>query len=282
MIGCRSARDVLSRHALGATETGERVAIAHHHIAGCAACQHYLARFGDAIASSDPDELPCAEVRARLDRSHAGTVTGEAMAAVRAHLARCPACAAEAAAWEHITALAGQNALAEPPRYPVFDLSFLPQVTVGDVWVQVRAGVQRFAHDIQATLALAGQTLFAPPPGLAVAYATVSAPRRARGKAGKENLVSLSVDDPQQDVRISLNVSGAEKALWLAVTMRMLSSGSVLTGARVALCNEQGQAQEIKTVRSSEVEVRFPDILPGRYLVRVEKSGKMWELPVVL
>jgi len=142
--------------------------------------------------------------------------------------------------------------------------------------------VRRFAYDIQATLALAGQSLFAPPPGLALSYATAQAPRRARSKAGKESLVSMSVDDPQQDVRISLNVSGAEKALWLAVSMRLLSSGSVLTGARIALCNEQGQAQEIKTVRSSEVEVRFPDITPGRYLVRVERSGKMWELPVVL
>lgn len=280
MIGCRLAREILSMHALGAPEPAERVAEAHDHMAGCAACRHYLARFGNAIASSDADEIPCSEVRSRLDHDRAGG--GEGMGAVRAHIERCPACAAEAAAWERVTVLAAQHALAEPPRYPVFDLSFLPQVALADVWAQARAGVRRFAYDIQAALALAGQTLFSPPPGLAVSYATIQAPRRARGKAGKDQLVTMSVDDPQQDVRISLNVSGAEKAMWLAVTMRMLSSGHVLTGARVALCNEHGQAQEIKTVRSNEVEVRFPDITPGRYLVRVEKSGKMWELPVVL
>ncbi len=280
MIGCRSARDILGKQALGASEPPERVAEAHGHVTGCRACQHYLARFGKAIASSDPDELPCAEVRLRLDRHSAGA--GNGMAAVRRHLERCPACAAEAAAWERIAALAGNHALAEPPRYPVFDLSFLPQVAVSHVWQEVSAGVRRFAYDIQAALALAGQALFAPPPGLAVSYATVQAPRRARGKPGKDSLVSLSVDDPQQDVRISLNVSGAEKTLWLAVTMSLLSSGHAVTGARVALCNEQGQAQEIKTVRSREVEVRFPDIVPGRYLVRVERSGKTWELPVVL
>jgi anti-sigma factor RsiW len=212
-------------------------------------------------------------------RSSGGVDAG--MEAVRSHLAHCPACAAEAAAWEHIASPDRKNALVEPPRYPVFDLSFLPQSQVVITWTQVRAQVRRLAYEIPAALALAGQTLISPPPGLAVSYATVQAPRRAANRA-KENLVSLAVDDQQHDVRISLNVTEAEKAIWLAVAMRLLSSGQVLTGARIALCNEQGQAQEIKTVRPGETEARFPDLTPGHYLVRIERSGKTWELPLSL
>ena len=279
---CRSARDIVTRPALGNGPVTERdLTEARAHIAGCAACRGHLARFSRAILSGAPDELPCAEVRLRLAADNPKRSVGDGANIVRRHLARCPACAAEAAAWERVTSPAGQGALAGPPRYPVFDLSFLRQPQVVDVWTQVRAQVRRLAYEIPAALALAGQALVSPPPGLAVSYATVQAARRAARK-GKENLVSLSVDDQQQDIRISLNVTEAEKALWLAVTMRLLSSGQILTGARVALCDEQGQAQEIKTVRPGEADVRFPDIRPGRYIVRVERSGKTWELPLSL
>ena len=85
-----------------------------------------------------------------------------------------------------------------------------------------------------------------------------------------------------QGMRIALDVSEAEKARWVAVTLRTLPADRPLGGARVALCNEQGQAQEIKTVRSGEAEARFSDIAPGHYIVRVQHSGKTWELPVNL
>ncbi len=282
MTGCRSARETLSQQAFGDVAiAAAELAVAQRHIAACTACRGYLARFARAIGSSDPDEVTCAEVRARLGDDVGLAATPAAPDALGRHILHCSLCAAEQAAWQRVHALQAQGALAQPPRYPVFDLSFLPQQPVHELWASVRAGLRRLSYEIPAALALAGQTLLSPPQGLAVAYAPAQAARRARGK-DKGNLVSLSVDDQQQDVRISLDVTSAEKALWLAVTMRLLSSGRVLTGARIALCNEQGQAQEIKTVRSGESEARFPDITPGRYLVRVERSGKTWELPISL
>jgi anti-sigma factor RsiW len=276
LTDCRSARDSLSKQAFDqAAPPDDELTAAQRHVAGCAACRSDLARLARAIRSSDPDEVSCAEVRARLDER--GPVAGAAV--FNRHLQHCPSCAAEAAAWERILALRTQDALAEPPHYPTFDLSFLPQPSV--LWTQVRDGLRRLSFEIPAALALAGQALFTPPPGLAVSYATAQAARRARARS-KDSLVSLSVDDQPQDVRISMNVTAAEKALWLAVAMRLLSSGQPLTGARIALCNEQGQAQEIKTIRPGESEARFPDIAPGRYLVRIERAGKTWELPLVL
>ncbi len=179
-------------------------------------------------------------------------------------------------------ALVGQGALAEPPRYPTFDLSFLPQQRVVELWTQAQAGVRRLAFDIPAALALLGEALFSPPPGLAVSYAAAPAARRGPRSKARDNLVSLSVDDQAQDICISMNVTEALQARWLAVAMKMLSSGQTLTGVRIALCNERGQAQEIKTVRPGESEARFPDITPGHYLVRIERSGKIWELPLTL
>jgi hypothetical protein len=131
-------------------------------------------------------------------------------------------------------------------------------------------------------LALTGKTLLTPPPGLAVSYAGAQAAIRGAASAAGTNLVSLAVDDAEQDVRISLDVSEADKARWLAISLRLLSTGQALDSTRVALCNEQGQAQEIKTVRPGEDEARFPDVKPGQYLVRIEHSGKMWELPLNL
>jgi hypothetical protein len=252
------------------------------HVASCAACRSYLARFARAIKSSDVDEIPCAEARSRFDAYSSSNGVGAGMAMVREHLARCAACAVQFTAWEHTMALAGQGALAEPPRYPAFDLSFLPQQRITEMWTQARQGVRRLAFEIPAALALLGEALFAPPPGLAVSYAAAPAARRAARSKTRDNLVSLAVDDREQDVRISMNVTEAEQARWLAVGMETMSSGDILTGARIALCNDQGQAQEIKTVRPGERDVRFPDITPGRYLVRIERLGQIWELPLTL
>ena len=280
MTDCRFARDTLGRQALGVGKiTDGDLTQAHTHIVACAACQDYLRRFSRAILSRDPGEIPCAEVRLQLDRYRTSGGVGAAMERVRDHLARCQACAAEAASWESITALAGQGALAEPARYPTFDLSFLPQQSI---WEQVRAGARRLSYEVPAALALAGKTLLTPQPGMAVSYAGAQAATRGAPSSAKGNVVSLAVDDTEQDVRISLDVNEADTARWLAISLRLLSTGQALEGTRVALCNEQGQAQEIRTVRPGESEARFPDIAPGQYLVRIEHSGQMWELPLSL
>lgn len=280
LIECQSAREILARGAFDQGLAQSDLAEARAHVTGCAACHSSMARFVCAIESSDADEISCAEARSRLDVYRASG--GEGMAIVGAHLAHCTACAAQAASWERVMALAEQGALAEPPSYPAFDLSFLPQQSVVELWTQAQAGVRRLAFDIPAALALLGEALFSPPPGLAVSYAAAQSARRGPRSKARDNLVSLSVDDQAQDVCISMNVSEAQQARWLAVAMKMLSSGQTLTGARIALCNERGQAQEIKTVRLGESEARFPDITPGRYLVRIERSGKIWELPLTL
>ena len=278
MVTCRTVRDTLASQALNETGVADLDEV-REHLAACPACQGYLKRFSQAIRSDDPDEIPCVEARARLDAHSSGGATND-MAALHNHLSHCPACAAEVAAWERITNLAAQGALAEPPHYPLFDLSFLSRPA--QIWTHLRAGVQRLSYEIPAALVLLGKRLLSPPPGLAVSYATVQASRRDAQQRDPDNLVSFSVDDRPQDVHIALNVTAAEKAFWLAVSLHMLSSGQVLTGARIALCDAQGKAQEIKTVRRGESEARFPNIAPGRYLVRIERSGMVWELPISL
>jgi hypothetical protein len=189
----------------------------------------------------------------------------------------------EANAWERIMALNARQALVEPPLYPTFDLSFLPQpAPLVDIWKQARAGVRRLAYEIPAALLVAGGNLLAPPPGLALSFAAVQPARRGPRQKSSERLVSLTVEDQPQDIGITLDVTGAEQAMWLAVRLRLLSTGKTLDGVRVALCNEHGKAQEIKTVRAGEADVRFPDLAHGHYVVRVERAGKSWELPLAL
>ena len=142
MLNCQRARDIVARQALGDSADAENnLAGAQAHIAGCAACRDYLARFTRSILSSDPDEVTCAEVRAQIEKNPAGDA-GPGMTTVRAHLERCPECSAEVATWRRVMALSEQGALATPARYPVFDLSFLPQPI--DVWAQVRSTVRPF------------------------------------------------------------------------------------------------------------------------------------------
>ena len=193
MIQCRSARDIMAQGAFGQGAVAQNdLAAAQTHVASCAACRNYLARFARAIASSDVDEIPCAEVRSRFDAYSSSGGAGEGMAMVREHLARCAACAAAVTAWERIMALAGQGALAEPPRYPAFDLSFLPQQRVAELWTQVQAGVRRLSYEIPAALALLGEALFSPPPGLAVSYAAAQPARRGpRSKTQRQSGVAL-------------------------------------------------------------------------------------------
>jgi hypothetical protein len=246
---------------------------ARAHVAGCASCCAALARFGRAIASGDPDEIPCIEARL-------GLAAGVSSPRMARHLDVCPACAAEAAAWQHILAEQAAGALAEPPHYPVFDLSFLPQQ--GVIWETVRRGVQRLAYEIPAALALAGKALLSPPPGLAISYAATTDRRRDGPAAPGEGIVALCVNDAASGVRLSLHVARAENGVWLAVGMSASPGGQAPGGERVALCNDRGQAQEIKTLRPGETEARFADLAPGRYLVRVQRSGRTWELPLAI
>lgn len=276
MADCRSARYTLTRRWLEGRALDDReLAAAEQHVASCPACRSYLARFSRAIRSSDPDEISCAEARAQMDAG-ADAPLGQR------HLARCAECSAELAAWQSVMALTEQGALAAPPRYPVFDVSFLPQAPALELWQDLRANVRRLAYEIPAALALAGRAVFSPPAGLHVSYASAPAARRARRQQAEQNLVSLTVEDVPLDIGITLDVSEAEKALWLAVRLRLLSTGKPLDQARVALCNERGQAQEIKTVRPGDNEARFPDLSHGQYLLRVEHAGKKWELPLAL
>lgn len=273
---CDDARDVLARSSLTAGASVELPA-AYRHLAGCPACQDYLARFRRAILSLDPDEVTCAEVRASVARASAGHADR-----VRRHLAVCPACAVEGMAWERLGHLQAQGALNEPPRYPTFDLSFLPQPQAAPIWQQIAGGVRRLGYEVPAALALTRRSLGSPLPGLTLSLAAAPALRRTAGERNAENLVSLAVADADLDVRILLHVSKAEHAPWLAVGMSLLSSGQTLHGERISLCDTVGQAQEIKTVRAGESEAHFGEVETGHYLVRVEYSGRLWELPLSL
>jgi hypothetical protein len=272
---CQETRDLLARRAFAAAQP-EDLSAAYRHVAACPACQDYLARFRRGILSFDADEVTCAEVRA----SAACLASGAAADRVRRHLVVCPACAVESAAWERIGVLQAQGALSEPQRYPTFDLSFLPQVV--PIWQQIAGGVRRLGYEIPAALTLAKRSLTSPLPGLTFSFAPAPARLRGVAEAEPDSVVSLAIADPDHDVRILLHVSKAEHALWLAVGMSLLSSGRMLHGERVSLCNAGGQAQEIKTVRSGDGEARFSDLAPGQYVVRVEHSGRSWELPLSL
>ncbi len=280
-MDCDTARDILTRQAFAPDGvTDPQLAEAQAHIAACPACAAHLARFSQAILSPDQDEITCAESRARMDAYLTGRGVGEGMAAVTAHLAACRACAAEYAALQQTMGSVAQAALAPVPSYPTFDLSFLATPT--PIWQQVRAGVRRLSYEIPAALALIGKGLLTPPPGLALSYATVTAARRGTRTRQQHDLVSLTVTDEAENLRIALSVSKSDGAAWLAVALSLLATGEPVGGARVALCDPHGLPQEIKTVRSGESEARFPAIGPGHYLIRVDRAGKAWELPVDL
>lgn len=279
---CESAREILSREGLEAGSSGEKdVAAAREHVRACGLCNVAARRFSEAVLQPAGEPITCAEARTRITEQWAGAIGDAGLASLRSHLAGCASCAAEYAAVEQTLALAEQGALPEPPRYPVFDLSFLPQWQPGHLWLPVRAGARRLGYELPAALALLGKTLLSPPSNLALSYANSTAARRSASRQ-RETLVSLAVSDDQEDIRIGVNVSEAQQALWLTVGLAQLSSGKTLHGGRVALCDEDGHAQEIKTVRPGESEARFQSVQPARYLVRVDHSGKTWELPIDL
>ena len=65
-------------------------------------------------------------------------------------------------------------------------------------------------------------------------------------------------------MRISLNVTEAQQARWLAVAMKMLSSGQTLTGARIALCNEtEDRRRRSRPFAPARAKCVFPTLLPA-------------------
>ena len=150
---------------------------AYRHVAGCPACQDYPGSVPAGYLSLDADEVTCVEVRASAVRQ----VYRLNADRVRRHLVVCPACAVEERWLGADRRNCRSGRLVEPPRYPTFDLSFLPQPQSVRIWQQISAGVvRRLGYEIPAALALPGRSLASPLPGLTLSLAPSPAPPACR------------------------------------------------------------------------------------------------------
>jgi len=272
-MNCIEARKILTQNALGqASSTPYDLTAAQAHVAACPACAERFAALGRSVLSPQAEALSCAECRAWLPDAADDALTSNLASLVAAHLAECPACAAEQAALLATLRLARANALPEPPRQPVFDLSFLPSPVA--LWTQVRAHLRRLSVEVPAALLWQARQLAAPPPGLKLSYA----PARVRG--ADETVATLSISDEAAGLRIDLRATRSpEGAASLAVSPVDVASEQPLAGTRVALAEASGRLLETATVRAAGV-ARFEDVAAGHYLIRVQRQGNTWEIPI--
>jgi anti-sigma factor RsiW len=274
-MNCFEARKILTQDAVGqAPSAPYDLTAAQAHVAACPACTERFASLGRAVLSPQAEALSCAECRAWLPDAADNALTGNLASLVAAHLTECPACAAEHAALLATLRLARAGALPEPPRYPAFDLSFLP--TPAALWTQVRAHLRRLSVEVPAALLWQARQLAVPPPGLRLSYASA----RVRGEG--EPVATLSISDEAAGLRIDLRATRSpEGATSLAVSPVDAASEQPLAGTRVALAEASGRLLETTTVRAAGV-ARFEDVAPGHYLIRVQRQGNTWEIPVHL
>jgi anti-sigma factor RsiW len=309
-MDCFEARKILTQDVLGqAPSAPYDLTAAQAHVAGCPACAERFAALGRAVLSPQAEALSCAECRAWLPDAADGALAGNLASLVTTHLAECPACAAEHAALRATLRLARANALPEPPRYPAFDLSFLPSPAA--LWTQVRAHLRRLTMEVPAALLWQARQLVAPPPGLRLSYAPArvrgegEAPSRLTprnggdlpsrltpqnggrdGKSGRDGasrlVATISISDEAAGLRIDLRATRSpEGTASLAVSPVDAASEQPLAGTRVALAEASGRLLETATVRAEGV-ARFAAVAPGHYLIRVQRQGNTWEIPVWL
>jgi len=270
-MNCIDARQILTSAALGqAPGASYDLSAAQAHVAACPACAERFAALGRAVLSLQAEALSCAECRAWLSAADKA-LTGNLAALVAAHLAECPSCAAEQATLLATLRLVHAGALPAPPRQPAFDFSFLP--TPAELWTQVRAHLRRLSVEVPAALLWQARQLAAPPPGLKLSYA----PARVRGV--DETVATISINDEAAGLRIDLRATRSPEGASLAVSPVDAASEQPLAGTRVALAEASGRLLETTTVRAAGV-ARFEAVAPGHYLIRVQRQGNTWEIPI--
>jgi len=273
-MNCIEARQILTSAALGPSpHASYDLTAAQAHVAACPACAERFAALGRAVLSPQAEALSCAECRAWLPDAADNALTGNLAVLVSAHLTECPACAAEQAALLATLRLARAGALPAPPRQPAFDISFLP--TPAALWTQVRAHLRRLSVEVPAALLWQARQLAVPPPGLKLSYA----PARVRGEG--ETVATISVSDEAAGLRIDLRATRSPEGASLAVSPVDAASEQPLVGTRIALAEASGRLLETTTVRAAGV-ARFEAVAPGHYLIRVQRQGNTWEIPVHL
>ncbi len=125
-----------------------------------------------------------------------------------------------------------------------------------------------------AALLWQARQLAAPPPGLKLSYA----PARVRG--ADETVATLSVSDETAGLRIDLRATRSpDGAASLTVSPLDAASEQPLAGTRVALAEASGRLLETTTVRAAGV-ARFEAVAPGHYLIRLQRQGSTWEIPI--
>jgi hypothetical protein len=95
-------------------------------------------------------------------------------------------------------------------------------------------------------------------------------------------VATISISDEAAGLRIDLRATRSpEGAASLTVSPLDVASEQPLAGTRVALAEASGRLLETTTVRAAGV-ARFEDVAPGHYLIRVQRQGNTWEIPVHL
>lgn len=237
--------------------------------------------------AEDPEPLSCAECRAQLPALYhlqgAAEPLPTSTAAACAHLASCPACAAEYAALEDVLGELASGSLADLETEPAFDLSFLrrPHVQGPALWRVLGDSAWRLYTDLQVSLREAGVSFGLLPASLAATPVPVCAGVfRADTPAGRLELLMLPA--PDADISIQLGV-GSQVGDYAAVIVKILSvpSGKPLGDLRVTLRNAQHQLLTGLVTRPDGTAV-FERLPLGRYFVQVRYGQDSWEIPLII
>ena len=237
--------------------------------------------------AEDPEPLSCAECRAQLPALYHLQGSAELLptstAAARAHLAGCPACAAEYAALEDVLGELASGTLADVEAEPALDLSFLsrPPVQGPALWRVLGDSAWRLYTDLQVSLREAGVSFGSLPAALTMTPVPACAGVFRTGTpAGRLELLMLPA--PDADISIQLGV-GPQVGDYAAVIVKLLAipSEKPLGDTRVTLRNAQHQLLTGLVTRPDGTAV-FERLSLGRYFVQVRYGQDSWEIPLII
>jgi hypothetical protein len=274
-MDCSQARQILIAAIRLQPASDEDIEAAIQHVAACAACQPGLQALARAVIA---EELPCAEISARLLDYQAGLERGEQVALsqpeVYHHLQRCPACQAELAALQQILVSAQKEPLPPAAEGAQFDLSFLRSSR--HLWQPVTAEVRRLLHPIRLLVSreLTQADQLAPPLQVlqpAPAYAM---------RAAEETPALLTIPDDEHGLRIHLGAGDtAEYLLELVVVVESVRSQPETAAVMVSLRDEEGILLERQHAAYGQLVI-FRQVTAGHYRVSVEIETQRWEIDV--
>lgn len=288
------------------------------HLVACRRCLSRLDQLARAAISTETLELSCAESRSRMPDLRAALAESEdpmstaralsaaevaspdeegreasplaRLAALAAHLRRCPDCSAELRALDDVLARHEAGELEPAPAGMALDLGFLSNSAragePGRLWHELTEGAGRRARRLNEAIRLVleeGSARFGDLADMLQPQPiTASAFRGAREDEGARVGERLSVPDAASDLNIQLSIGPAanDRAV-VALRLSRARGAQPLADTRVLLYDEGARllAGEMTT---SEGSATFQDLVVGEYLLEVRLGEGRWQLPFVV